>query len=737
MDCVLNLGVTLLMVRSSSGYGSNGPVDPSLHIFDMSQSVFVPGFTPSESGTSPTSVASSSNSPSATSTPTSPTASDSGDSGPSQTSGVSQSSWSCSTTGTAPTNSANGTGHPGDDGGGDGGGGSSGNDPGNGGNGTSGNSSGSNDGHTTAIALGTVFAALALLAGASFTAYYLRKHNRRDRFHLLGSSDDDGNDDTGAPLPVAVPHEKSTTVPQTIRGKLGVFVSKRTVPQTQRRDMLAEEDTRPFGDFSWWRGDVRREASSAQSSWDSTRSRRLPTLGEVMQDSLASLRSVSDAIAAYAVGTRSSKSREASAGSRSTAWREKEPSYEPYLDEVGLMHGSVCPSDKVSRPRGGRQGSHSSGYTAVDPFAEYETEDFKLPGEYVFDVDLSEEDLSDPPPRPYVYSRGQAAAATYDLTRLSTLTEQPSVGTLSDPTVSSDSASHSLYLSHAGTNPDTSRSSHETPRSPLPRPSSIIDANPLPSQPMRRSDSWWSRFAKTPLLDRRVSSDNNRHKRPLEFRDPQPPPRLIPIKESSHSNPPSGEHSGHNHMYSSAIHGRSASSLQTAKTANSENIEKMGRTMDIVQRGTVSSHSSGPSIDSIPENAPAHEESSPSRHLSVVFASNQESLQAGGPEPHLVQSPTEMTTAGSLARSKLARRTSPASPGRISPPQRAMSTGQVAAQVQAYERRMSQHQQDEAARLPPAAHNKRDRGSMYGVVPRAPLFVANPDRKKDSSGLSS
>ena len=146
--------------------------------------------------------------------------------------------------------------------------------------------------------------------------YYLRKHNSHSSFHRLGPSDDDETDEAGAALPVAtILHEKYPAVPQTIRGKLGVLVSKRAEPPVQRRDMLAEEDTRQFGELPHYYGRVgamRREASSAQSSWDSTRStRRHPTLSEMMHESLASIRSVGDAIAGYATGaaTRGSKSK--------------------------------------------------------------------------------------------------------------------------------------------------------------------------------------------------------------------------------------------------------------------------------------------------------------------------------------------------------------------------------------------------------------------------------------------
>jgi hypothetical protein len=55
-----------------------------------------------------------------------------------------------------------------------------------------------------------------------------------------------------------------------------------------------------------------------------------------------------------------------------------------------------------------------------------------------------------------------------------------------------------------------------------PRPSSILDLNPPPSQPIRRSNSWWVRFAKTPLLERRGTVSSSRNGGFINFREPQP-----------------------------------------------------------------------------------------------------------------------------------------------------------------------------------------------------------------------
>ncbi|OBZ72505.1 hypothetical protein A0H81_07623 [Grifola frondosa] len=577
--------------------------------------------------------------------------------------------------------------------------------------------------HATAIALGTVFGLLGLVAGAS-VVWYLNKRRRdsRESFHLLDTSSDDGSPHVTRVIPVAGVREKALPAAvQNIREKLGGFVPGGGAGHQARRDMLADEDTREFGSTSWYH--VRRDGSIGQSSWSSGRSRAArPTLGDVMQDSLASLKNVGGAVLAYASGARSLKSREASTGSRSTGWWEKEAAYEPYSDSAALMPDAAV-SRTASRPRGGRQASYvtmaSSNY--ADPFADYEVEELGFSGEdYDADADAVEVgylSLNDPPPRPHLYTQ-----AAVDLTRLSPLSEKPSITTMSDPTPTSSDASHISPLNAIASSTENSRSSHEQPRSPPFRPSSIIDANLPPSKSMRRSDSWWSRFTKTPLLDRR-SSDSARMQRPLDFRDPNPPPRLLAIDETAHPNSPhsppaqSKRTSTHTQMYSSSQHGRSASSLQTSKTANSAMIEDMGRTMDIVQQGTMSSRASDASTDSA--YAYARGSIALERPPAVIASS----IAGDLPRVHdLVLSPVQMGAADSDGPSLAP------SPRRPSAPRRAATGGTVAARVLAFEQL-----QDEPAR-PAPSKTKQAGGSVYGLAPKPSLFVANPDHRSSSSG---
>ncbi|OSX57606.1 hypothetical protein POSPLADRAFT_1049841 [Postia placenta MAD-698-R-SB12] len=578
------------------GYATNGPANASLYLFDTSSGSWLSSYSPPQAITQPT-----------TTTLSGPAPTFSGSSDPSGSghgsSGTGPGSGGASGTtgsGADPTASNSGSGN---------------------GSGSSGSGSGNGDGagtpvgesshghHATSIALGTVFGILGLLVGTSAAVWYIRRQHSRDSFHVLEGSDDDA----GGALPIAGNREKA--VVQNVRSKLGAFVlGFAPVRHAQRRDMLADEDTRQF-DVPYH--GVRRETSSSRSSWTSV-SRR-PTLADMMHESLASLRSVGGTVLAYASGTRGMRSREASAGSRSTtAWWDKEQSYEPYADDAALIvEDSVLSSTRRTR-HGGQLSQATVASSAMitpydDPFADYEVEDVEPPADYYRYLDADEDSddaqsvpaLTDPPPRPYASIASiRGPAATADLTRLSPVPERASVPTLSsNPTLSDAShASSSHTPANAASAPSRSSHSHEraAPRqSPRPRPSSIIDANPTPAEPVSRSNSWWARLAKTPLLERVASDSGRRQPRPIEIRDPNPPPRLVPIEESTHSYADeTSPHDRRGQMYSIA-HGRSASSLQTTKTANSEVLEKMGRTMDIVQKGTVSSHSSGPSMDSM------------------------------------------------------------------------------------------------------------------------------------------
>ncbi|KAI0701879.1 hypothetical protein C8T65DRAFT_655941 [Cerioporus squamosus] len=671
------------------GYGQSAPANASLLLFDASKGAFATSYTPPPAVSSPTTTTL----PGGTPTSGSPTGTGKGSSGTATGTG-----------GSSPT----GSGTPGDGGNG-GNGGGNGVDP----------QEKSGKSHATAVALGVVLGVLGLVAGGGAAFYMSKRHaSGRDSFHLLGPSDDDESPHLGPVIPVAGAggaREKGFPVVQNVKQKLVGLVPGRT-QQPIRRDMLADEDTRVF-EPSWF--DVRREGSVG--SWSTAGRGVRPVLADVVHDSLTSLKNVGGAMLAYAT---SGRRKEASGASSATYW-DKEPSYD-YSDKAGLV---VLPGLKqgASRPKGGRQASYTSQWSYYeDPFADYDVESFKMPGEEdEYDSDAVElhgaPALNDPPPKPYMYSR--VAPASVDVTRLTPVSEKPSLTTMSDPASSSDSSHggtpltippfNTLSSSNPPSSSENSRSSHDAPRSPR-RPSSILDANPPPiMSTMRRSDTWWSKFAKTPLLDRARSSNSSRISEPLDFRDPNPPPRLVPIKESSNSlspqDPPSKRGSRDDPMYASVHHGRSATSLQTSKTADSAVIENMGRTMDIVQKGTVSSHVSGESAGSTDSGTSLEpEQAHAGAPALAVFIPSPE--HSATPAASFVQSPTAIT---------------PLSPA-AAPVRRPQ--GSVAARVEAFEQRR---------RSPPSppeaqSRHKKGRNSVYGLAPKPSLFVANPDRRTSS-----
>jgi hypothetical protein len=315
-----------------------------------------------------------------------------------------------------------------------------------------------------------------------------------------------------------------------------------------------------------------------------------------------------------------------------------------------------------------------------------------------------------------------------------------------------------------------------------PRPSSILDPNPPQSQPIRRSNSWWSRFAKAPLLERRGTESSTRNGGFIDIRDPNPPPRLLSIEESAHSRGPSDETTearprrnlsvGANRtrartptrrpsFYHETIHGRSASSLQTA---NTEILERVGGSMDIVQRdGTLDSHhtslaglddefgvggggsgsGSGPPLRALLVRSEPSYHSTRTASSSVSASIETSTIQsplrsaAGSPtdgfthRPISSSPPSEEVAAGLVAEHAGGP---PRSPG-------------VAERVRAFERRMSREsapppsptntrRTEERLTPPPAALAAARPAVRYGLVPRPSLFVANPDRGGGSRGGS-
>jgi hypothetical protein len=242
---------------------------------------------------------------------------------------------------------------------------------------------------------------------------------------------------------------------------------------------------------------------------------------------------------------------------------------------------------------------------------------------------------------------------------------------------------------------------------PLQRHSSILDSYSPSSNPIRRSDSWWGRFMKTSLLDRR----NSTSQKPLDLRDPNPAPRLMSIHESNAS-PDSHESKyeqpvKHIHLISPSVH--------SGRTANTEAAERLGGSYDVVQRiasdGSTSHRTS--SIGSISANE---------HGLLGGLSSDQSKLTSSRPM---------YPASGPSSSSKEPSRTGPTTVGS----RFTWATGHdVTSRVQEIERQMTNTLVAEHSQ-PPRNTRKREEvpsrtrpSIQYGLAPRAPLYVANPDK---------
>ncbi|GLB40334.1 putative galactose oxidase, central domain [Lyophyllum shimeji] len=674
------------------GYANDEPAPASLQIFDTDKGVFVTEFSPLPSSTTPTQTL-----PGASQTtkrPT-PTGSSSGrGSHPSIT--VSP--------GPGDSNHGGGNGH---------------------GPGTQGS-------RTASIVVGTVLGVLGLLAGA----YYVRRHRRSHadserRFLTLEGSDDEGGESSN--LARNIPAAGFSQDKQMSRsrqgwdfgviGSLGLARIVSAVTGTRstshipaRRDMLADEDTRDFG--MWY--DAGRRDGTGSSSW--------------------SLRSI--------MGPRRTSHEPSIAGSIGEAsWKEK---IDPFADGSALARDEDTSFAGTARPQGRKQISIASAWSYRDPFADpiqEETSDH-----------YSDDDDDGPSTQPYLHPIPPPLPALRTILPvsrvghpLSPLTERTSQNTLSLNEPSNSVSSHTSLNSPFDTTSSqiTSHTSHEAPTSAGPFGSSIIGAT-ASNRPMKRSDSWWARFSRTSFLDRRPS-ESSRLKAMPEFRDPNPPPRLVAIEESVHSASP------HDHApksrqpgassggplpgisrHASRLQGGHNKSLTSVKTADTEAIERMAGTMDVAQLGRSDSRRTASS------GATASLSIDTSRGSWV-----QEDAADGYGDPELMTfpSPVEMAEARFLSQQPDSYHSFTPAPASSLSPTSAMKHGSppsssvVAARIQDFERRQSQDLQ-----APPLTNTRRreerskkppyDTAVNYGLIPRASLFVANPDHRTRPSADS-
>ncbi|KAL1724385.1 hypothetical protein EV715DRAFT_260241 [Schizophyllum commune] len=707
---------------------------------------------------------------------------------------------------------------------------------------------------TTAIAVGTILGFL-LCAAAIIVVVWVWRHQRQNaHFRRLNDNDEGGgrllfdadnarlfdadnarlfdtasNADSTSPtnIPIAGGFAEKGSPRQrgghasgilaspgiaSVLGALGLAsvigaVQRAHSPKRERRDMLADEDTRDFSE--WYRSAYGSNYALGGSSYG---------VGGPGNGSSWSLRTLFG-------GRMRREASGFSSISTVTGRGEKGDDRDPFGDGASLLRdeetgyvGAAAPGVAGAvaaaglRPPHSRQTTENSRHTLENPrhtpmgsvgsFGEsIYVDPFADPGSatvhegyagYGAEKDVADEDAKLLPPRllPPPGALYTNLPMVYQAHTLSPLSETASRNT---PSLDRSSSSHEHGLAPFDT-ASSRLSSSSYSHLGSPRATSIINANPPPSQPLRRSDTWWARFARTPLLDRRGSIASRRNTAVLEdIRDPNPPPRLVAIEESQHStsppdeSPPShrggskgsrgdskgsrggskGSAAGVRRLYGS--HGKSASSLHTQGTLDSAAIEHMGM-MDVAQRVRTGSHQTRDSSLSYDteDGASLAEDgrwlASRGEQDAEVIASP----TALNAPPNIVTSPTVVTsptmiTSPTAVTSPIAiaaaiRSPSPNSlppsmttksgsngsgdssfPPPPPPPKRSSgSGGGVAARVRDYERRMSQ-----AADFPPPPTNTRAREERskppavdYGLVPRRSLFVANPDHGKKGSGDS-
>jgi len=602
---------------------------------------------------------------------------------------------------------------------------------------------------TLAIALGTTFGFLGIVAGTMVVYYVKHAHDRNvpGKFVLLGGDledkSGDGGPDSGA-VPVAGSHYTARSGVNWlgvvslagVLAYLGIRSSRRA-HHRPRRDMFADEDTRSFT----WGGRLgasRREGSDATSAWS------FRSMGAMVRNAV---------------------SREPSA-SGTVGDREERLNRIGEVDRQELMASVRHPSQgRLSKPGG-------SAWAYTDPFADPHPEDEYLglnlrrgtlerDDEYDRHIprDIPVDDYDLIPPLKIT------APITFPLRALSPLKEfshTSSSNPTSPPHLSLDISQSTLSLFEPKTPTSPTACTPYPPPEVLSRRLSLSTPYSPPLQPIRRSDSWWARFAKTSLLDRRgaVSSISNKL---LDFRDPAPAPPLAAIEENSIPKLSSTESTfkSDGNIPPARKHARSISSAYSMRTADTESAERLGGSYDVVQRipsevslsrNTVASST----VEAASTTGGGVRRAEKKGGLLAVnrlsTATADESILTVGssvehslpsfPSQTLVSagSPKTATTAiNTRSRSPLAMTTASATKTREhspSPPP-ASPTGNegsaVAHKVRAYERRLSQ---DLESQLSSPRKNTCKREEMpsrsrptikYGLAPHASLYIANPD----------
>ncbi|KAJ7017417.1 hypothetical protein C8F04DRAFT_1336823 [Mycena alexandri] len=733
--------------NSFQGYGASGPANASLAIFNPTSESFQPTFIPPPP-TTPVS-------------PTIPIASASS-TNPGQTFSI--------------TDSITGSVHPTSTGGSTGGG--SGGGGGNGGGGDANGKPESATSKTTVIAIGTVLGIAALVAAGLGAVWYMRRQQRhrwaeggvggvfsplRDEEGGVSGADGAGGTPPAARMFDAPPSEKSIvggaveSVGATLNswgvwiagalgigGVLGAGVAATERDKKQRRDMLADEDAQEFGWYEDGDGHSSRLGRFRQASGGSSWS--------LMSVFRPKPRRQGSSTSGMSFG-----SRILSRGGSLLGHTEGPSEKDPFRDDMYLRDAAAAGGAGVlaaaSRPQGRRQTSYASVTSVgsnnyIDPFADPLAEqDIAGPGSLLVNLN-------------HGYSRAGPLSPVTEISRLSSSDATASRsgssndhGVLSPfSTVSRSSFGFSSNSHHGspalplGASPAASPGLSSHPPRPQPRTTSILDMKPpQPDQPMQRSNTWWARFSSRSLLDRR-SSRGSGTGAAAEIRDPNPlPQRLGFVEEETPSvlrersdgsdisrvGPPASVYGR-----GRAGHGKSMSSIQTQQTADSEALERMGGNVDVIVGARARGGSDITHGESIDEGQARRSLQASSDVDEPLYTSPVEMVPAsafGLPSPPKAREMVPASAFG-LPSPPPARESSPP----VSPSRPALSTnsssgsssGAVSDRIKAYERRMSQ---DISTPPPPTNTKQREERtrkkhtSNYGLVPRASLFVANPD----------
>jgi len=269
-----------------------------------------------------------------------------------------------------------------------------------------------------------------------------------------------------------------------------------------------------------------------------------------------------------------------------------------------------------------------------------------------------------------------------------------------------------------------------SPRSPGGLTLSIVGSTPTPvvSQQMRRSDTWWGRFARTNFLDRKTSNASRRPPVMLDIRDPNPPPTsLTTIEESALSSPnrdtlgPASEFTGSAQSLSeraAAVYGSHNKSTTSLRTADSEAIERMAGRVDVVQRVRTTTGGSTGSMGSLMGDNTPEEKITDTAEL----VSSPLDMESTEPFVRDIQHLSPVASATSVASSHSQQRLV------------GIGGGAVASRIREYERQMSQ---DQEVPSPTNTRQREERSGKsitvnYGLVQRPSLFVANPDHRTSS-----